>query len=142
VLKEHLKQEGSRKNLAVKRADGSDLFLFLMRDVHITPYHPRKYTHPYLQELPQPTKTAEPEVAVPDNPWNGRTELSDWRNVRDEALARDGYRCIECRGRENLDVHHIKSRRKGGTDALENLVTLCEKCHVARGGYGRPRKNE
>ncbi|MBI5290710.1 MAG: HNH endonuclease [Chloroflexi bacterium] len=57
-------------------------------------------------------------------------------------MERDGYRCADCGSRENLDVHHTKPRRKGGQDTLDNLVTLCEKCHVTRGDYGRPRKNE
>jgi RNA-directed DNA polymerase len=142
VLKQYLKQEGSRKNFAVKRTDGSDLFLTLMRDIHITPYHPRKRTNPYLQETPFKTSEVEPEIPVPDDPWNGWTEQADWRNIRDEALARDGYHCAQCGSQENLDVHHIIPKHKGGTDTLDNLITLCEKCHVAQGGYGRPRKNE
>jgi RNA-directed DNA polymerase len=142
MLKQYLKQERTRKNFAVKRTNGSDLFLFLMRDVHITPYHPRKRANPYLQDVPMQSQVVEPEVDVPDNPWNGRTEISDWRNIRDEALERDGYQCTKCGSRGDLDVHHIKPRHNGGTDTLDNLITLCEKCHVASGGYGRPRKNE
>ncbi len=142
ILRQYLKQEGSRKNFAVKRSDGSDLFLFMIKDIHITPYRPRKRTNPYMQAIPTRTKVEKPDIPVPDNPWNGWSEMTDWRNTRDKVLGRDGYCCTECGSRENLDIHHLTPRRKGGKDTLDNLITLCEKCHVARGGYGRPRKNE
>jgi group II intron reverse transcriptase/maturase len=142
ILKQYLKQEGSRKNFAVKRSNGSDMFLFMMRDVHITPYRRKKVTNPYLADLPAPVGVVGPDLPVPDNPWNGRSCLSDWRNLRDEALVRDGYRCTKCGSTSNLDVHHVNPKHKKGRDALENLITLCETCHVARGGYGRPRKNK
>ena len=29
-----------------------------------------------------------------------------------------------------LEVHHIVHRSKGGSDELENLVTLCDLCHA------------
>ena len=29
-----------------------------------------------------------------------------------------------------LEVHHIDYRSKGGSDELENLVTLCDLCHA------------
>lgn len=29
-----------------------------------------------------------------------------------------------------LEVHHIVPRSKGGSDELENLVTLCDLCHA------------
>ncbi|MBE2264623.1 MAG: group II intron reverse transcriptase/maturase [Flavobacteriales bacterium] len=144
ILKQYLKQQGSRKNFAVKRTDGSDLFLYMMRDVPITPYHPITRVNPYLQAIPEVDDVVTLEIPVPDDPWNGRAEVgyNNWRNVRDEVLERDGHRCTICGSQENLDVHHIKPKRKGGQDVPENLETVCEKCHVARGGYGRPRKNE
>ena len=29
-----------------------------------------------------------------------------------------------------LTVHHIIPREEGGTHAMENLITLCEECHI------------
>ena len=49
---------------------------------------------------------------------------------RQKALERDGYKCQICGSTENLEVHHIKHREDGGTDALGNLVTLCALCHA------------
>ena len=144
ILKLYLKQQGTRKNFAAKRTDGSDYFLFLMRDVHITPYRARIIPNPYLQEFPELVNVEEPDVPVLDDPWNGRADptTSNWRNIRDEILERDGYQCTVCGSHSNLDVHHIEPRRKGGQDVPENLITMCEECHVKQGGYGRPSKNE
>lgn len=51
-------------------------------------------------------------------------------NIRKAVILRDGCKCMEC-GKTNikLEVHHINPRRKNGSNTLENLITLCEKCH-------------
>lgn len=68
---------------------------------------------------------------------------SEWQDVREKALERDGYQCLVCEktadeiGR-NPDVHHIlpvrlfeSSERHAVEDAhyLDNLVSLCPSCH-------------
>ena len=55
-----------------------------------------------------------------------------YSNGREHALVRDKYTC-QCCGKKNcrLEVHHIVYRSKGGSDTLENLITLCEDCHKA-----------
>ena len=55
-----------------------------------------------------------------------------YANAREHALVRDKYIC-QCCGKKNcrLEVHHIVFRRNGGSDSLENLITLCEDCHKA-----------
>lgn len=58
-------------------------------------------------------------------------ELS-WPQIRQQVLERDRYTCQgrECRGEYKvLDVHHKIPLSKGGTDDLENLITLCSPCH-------------
>ena len=50
--------------------------------------------------------------------------------------------CAACGVTDNLQHHHLVTRSKGDSDDERNLITLCEQCHVARGDYGRPRKNE
>ncbi len=44
---------------------------------------------------------------------------------------RDGRQCRApgCRRRRYLEVHHIRPRAQGGSNRLENLVTLCSACH-------------
>lgn len=58
----------------------------------------------------------------------------DWRNIREGALERDGYQCVECGAEETLEVHHIEPTDEGGTDDLENLKTLCRTCHLEEHG--------
>lgn len=58
-------------------------------------------------------------------------EQSGFWNVREYVLARDGYRCVHCKGKSKdpiLNVHHLESRKIGG-NSPSNLVTLCESCH-------------
>ena len=56
-----------------------------------------------------------------------------WEHIRDRVLERDQHRCSgrflggECSA--VLDVHHIVSRREGGTDDDDNLLTLCHRHH-------------
>ena len=46
-------------------------------------------------------------------------------------LARDRHRCRApgCHSIRFLEVHHIVSRAKGGTNDPQNLLTLCAACH-------------
>lgn len=53
-------------------------------------------------------------------------------NVKAYVLDRDGYRCQSGRKVEHdkvLQVHHKVYRSQGGTNAPDNLVTICRKCH-------------
>lgn len=53
--------------------------------------------------------------------------------IRRTVLARDGSRCVECGAATgDLHLHHLVPRAFGGTDAADNLVTLCAGCHAAR----------
>lgn len=59
-------------------------------------------------------------------------QMGFW-NVREYVLARDGHRCVHCKGKSKdpiLNVHHLESRKTGG-NSPSNLVTLCETCHNA-----------
>lgn len=49
---------------------------------------------------------------------------------RDRILARDKHRCLLCGATSNLDVHHVKSQKQGGSSADDNLATLCAGCHI------------
>lgn len=51
------------------------------------------------------------------------------KNFRAKVLWRDGYTCQHCNAKDELHVHHIKSKSHGGTDAVSNGITLCDKCH-------------
>jgi 5-methylcytosine-specific restriction endonuclease McrA len=51
-----------------------------------------------------------------------------YRARRQEALERDGHKCTRC-GSSGLQVHHRIKRSVARDDRLENLETLCERCH-------------
>lgn len=55
-----------------------------------------------------------------------------WKRTRAMARLRDGNQCVKCGTTEKLDVHHEQPVREGGNPFdLDNLVTLCARCHAA-----------
>lgn len=51
-------------------------------------------------------------------------------NAKAACLIRDNYTCKCCKTKKGtLHVHHIIYRSNGGSDDLDNLITLCEECH-------------
>jgi len=83
-------------------------------------------------------------VEVPSKDEDAQVQGSDGVNrsaippkTRRRVLARDRHRCQApgCGSRHFLEVHHVLPRPEGGTNKLENLVTLCSSCHrLAHGG--------
>ena len=56
--------------------------------------------------------------------------MASYREARVRALRRDDHRCRRCSSTAKpLTIHHIKPRCEGGTDWLDNLITLCSPCH-------------
>ena len=56
--------------------------------------------------------------------------LYGYDNIKAYILIRDKYTCQCCKTKKGtLHVHHIIYRSKGGSDEIENLITLCETCH-------------
>lgn len=51
--------------------------------------------------------------------------------IRQLVLDRDGNTCQICHkiATSALHVHHILKRKEGGTDHLDNLLTVCSRCH-------------
>ena len=64
-------------------------------------------------------------------------------DLRKSVLARDNNTCRACKdnsGQEfvdTLDVHHIKEVYLGGSDDIDNLITLCTVCHRLVHKYAR-----
>lgn len=61
-----------------------------------------------------------------------RNEPLEMAELKLRAKMRDGYKCVRCGNTEKLAAHH-----KMGTKShrLEDLETLCQKCHHAEHGY-------
>lgn len=60
-------------------------------------------------------------------------EIAHFDGNRELALQRDNYQCSRCGTSEQLTVHHKDGSGRGSdthNNDLENLVTLCRKCHV------------
>jgi len=55
-------------------------------------------------------------------------ETRTWSWMRQLCLIRDGYTCRSC-AEASKEVHHIIPRSQGGTNHLQNVITLCERCH-------------
>lgn len=66
---------------------------------------------------------------------NKRKPLS--AKKRFDILERDNFTCQTCGAKQSddvlLEVDHIKPVSKGGTNDLDNLVTLCYKCNRGKG---------
>lgn len=60
-----------------------------------------------------------------------RTER--WKRVRVEVLKRDGWACVQCGERGQLECDHIKPVRDGGSEYdPANLQMLCKSCHAVK----------
>lgn len=53
----------------------------------------------------------------------------DWHQKRMQALIRDRYTCQKCGSKEKLSVHHLRKWKDTKDNSLENLISLCLKCH-------------
>ncbi len=49
--------------------------------------------------------------------------------LRYEILQRDGFKCVCCGSRDQLEIDHIKAVSDGGGNENENLQTLCWACN-------------
>ena len=58
-----------------------------------------------------------------------RLEPENYRQLREQILNRDGWRCQFCGTMSNLEVHHKTFRSLSGEDTEQNLITLCQACH-------------
>lgn len=74
--------------------------------------------------------------------WVRSLHLQSWDVVRANVINRDG-KCMDCGTKDpqpisgserwGFEVHHIKPISEGGDEFdMDNLVTLCVKCHIER----------
>ena len=68
-------------------------------------------------------------VIRPRNP-RVKLETDAYDRLRIEILERDHWRCQNCGSLQHLQVHHQELRSHSGGDSEENLITLCDHCHL------------
>jgi 5-methylcytosine-specific restriction endonuclease McrA len=59
-------------------------------------------------------------------------DKAQWQRIRRAVRQRDGNACRNCGASGDwarLSVHHLLPAKLGGTDDMDNLVTLCSTCH-------------
>src|SRR3990167_6908428 len=58
---------------------------------------------------------------------------NQWKDLRRAVIKRDNFICVDCKENKMLDVHHL-TYENFRHEKLEELVTLCRKCHDKRHG--------
>jgi 5-methylcytosine-specific restriction endonuclease McrA len=62
-----------------------------------------------------------------------RMSNTGWKKQRMRVLVRDNFLCQAAGCAANrlslLTIHHIVQRAAGGSDNLDNLITVCRHCH-------------
>lgn len=73
-----------------------------------------------------------PELGNPRNNY-GRISGEEWHKLRRSVFLRDDFTCQYC-GEFEGDLHcdHIIPLSRGGTNALDNLVTACKQCNLSK----------
>lgn len=61
-----------------------------------------------------------------------KTYGDDWIVQRTSCLQRDEYTCQHCLTTKNLEVHHWVPYRFSLSNDLDNLITLCNYCHIEK----------
>ena len=63
-----------------------------------------------------------------------RPPFEEWQQKRKKVWKRDGKKCVRCEKSLSLKKAHIDHIVSGkrGTNKMENLRTLCRRCHVLR----------
>ena len=59
----------------------------------------------------------------------------DWSERKARCRQRDKESCRLCGSNKRLHVHHIKPVSSGGSHTLQNLITLCRRCHMRQKYY-------
>lgn len=75
-----------------------------------------------------------------NNLWRGGTtenypyQKEEWKKLIVMVWKRDSFKCQRCFVQLARGIvpqtHHIEPRRLGGSDSMENLITLCKSCHA------------
>lgn len=62
-----------------------------------------------------------------------KESLRNNQKLRKKLLEKFNNRCKKCQSNSNLEIDHIVSVRKGGSDKIDNLQVLCKSCNLSKG---------
>jgi group II intron reverse transcriptase/maturase len=134
AVRQYNLRQGNRNNIGIQVEDSKTVWLFRMADQHIVQYRQSVLDNPFISRS-EITPITNSDAPVTEDAWSGSSTMSEWKDAKLAALRRDGFRCTSpnCRSTQNLDVHHIipRAQRPDLVLNLDNLTTLCEKCHMA-----------
>lgn len=111
----------------------------LMRLAKLGDQNPMK--NPEIIKRRLHTITSNQTYVGENNPkWRGgdaRYRGVGWHQAKIKRREFDNYKCVDCGKPQSemkisLDVHHIIEYKNGGTNDLNNLVSLCRSCHNKR----------
>ena len=72
-------------------------------------------------------------ATIDDRRWARLDDLHEriksWWTIRKKVIAKCNNKCTICGCDDDLEIHHIVAVKDGGTPDLENLTTVCFKCH-------------
>ena len=115
-----------RINFVCHLNDGSPVWLYRMSDRPIRRYWVNWKRPTYMDSGIRTSIEDHAESMV--EPVSYPAKESD--QIRVIIQRRDNYMCQRCGATgAPLYVHHIVPRRRGGTNDLDNIVTLCHPCH-------------
>ena len=115
-----------RVNFVCHLDDGSPIWLYRMSDRPIRRYWVNWHRPTYAEGGISTDIEDHPDSLIEPVSYPAK-EPDQMRLI---ALRRDSYICQHCRAtKTNLRVHHIVPKGEGGTDDLDNLITLCHQCH-------------
>lgn len=67
-----------------------------------------------------------------------------WEQLREQRKRMDGFKCALCGISEyqtKLEVHHVSYANLGHEDVGNDLVTVCDRCHVLLHRYYSRRRH-
>lgn len=63
------------------------------------------------------------------NEYNSHIKSRKWKKLRYERLELDCFKCFACGEDNRLQMHHT-NYENFGNETLDDIVTLCESCHI------------